>query len=177
MKKAASIFLRADITQKDVDRMISWMQNPNVTAYLNEDRQIVYFLEQLSATVPEPMMTYHFNRSGRFFLVCLEDVGSIGFVKLVPQPHVNSYEIVYVIGEDALWGQGLGESAIREALAKAFLEWRADKITAKIMPGNHRSIRSVCGCGFREGRSDSALLQYYITQDEYLRQRSARRTD
>jgi len=41
MKKAASVFLRADITLRDVDRMIRWMENPNVTRFLNEDADIV----------------------------------------------------------------------------------------------------------------------------------------
>lgn len=70
MMKAASVSLRADITLADVDRMIGWMENPNVTRFLNEDPQIVHFLGQLSANVPEPMLSYHFNRSGRFLLVC-----------------------------------------------------------------------------------------------------------
>ena len=33
MKKAASVFLRADITLRDVDCMIRWMENPNVTRF------------------------------------------------------------------------------------------------------------------------------------------------
>lgn len=61
MKKAASVFLRADITLRDVDRMIRWMENPNVTRFLNEDADIVYFLRQLSDSVPEPMLGYHFR--------------------------------------------------------------------------------------------------------------------
>ena len=48
MKKAASIFLRADITLRDVDRMIRWMENPNITKYRNEDPGSVHFLRRLS---------------------------------------------------------------------------------------------------------------------------------
>lgn len=37
MKKAASIFLRAEIEMNDIELLIRWMKNPNVTRYLNED--------------------------------------------------------------------------------------------------------------------------------------------
>ena len=68
-------------------------------------------------------------------------------------------------GEETLWGQGLGESAIRAALAKAFLKWRAEKIIAKIVPNNQRSIRSVCSCGFQKDGVDGKLLRYRLTMD------------
>lgn len=102
MKKAASIFLRADITLRDVDRMIRWMENPNVTRFLNEDADIVYFLRQLSDSVPEPMLGYHFRRVGHFFMVCPENEDSVGFVRFSPLQDPGAYEIVYVIGEEAL---------------------------------------------------------------------------
>ena len=34
MKKAASIFLRAEIDRQDLELMIRWMDNPNITRYL-----------------------------------------------------------------------------------------------------------------------------------------------
>ena len=36
IKKAASIFLRAEIDRQDLELMIRWMDNPNITRYLNE---------------------------------------------------------------------------------------------------------------------------------------------
>ena len=47
MKKAASIFLRADMNLQDVRLLIHWMENPAVTRYLNEDPDIVSGLRQL----------------------------------------------------------------------------------------------------------------------------------
>lgn len=170
MKKAASIFLRTEIGQRDIERMIRWMDNPNITRYLNEDPHIVYALRQHSMTVPAPMLTYHFNRAGHFFLGCLEEGGTVGFVKLYRLPESGTYEIVYVIGEESLWGRGFGESAIRAALAKAFLEWRAERIIAKIVPQNQRSIRSVHACGFRQNGTEEQFLRYSITTDAYLQQ-------
>lgn len=170
MKKAASIFLRADITLRDVDRMIRWMENPNVTRFLNEDADIVYFLRQLSDSVPEPMLGYHFRRVGHFFMVCPEHEGSVGFVRLSPLRNPGAYEIVYVIGEEALWGHGFGKAAIRAAQAEAFLNLNAQKLVAKIMPENRRSVRSVCACGFSKITAQSSLSHYDITGQAYFQQ-------
>ena len=42
MKKAAPIFLRAEIEMNDIELLIRWMKNPNVTRYLNEDPNVEY---------------------------------------------------------------------------------------------------------------------------------------
>ncbi len=73
----------------------------------------------------EPMYQYHLCRTGHFFMVCHQENESVGFVKLLPTAMEGAYEIVYVIGEDALWGHGLGQQAVRSALSKAFLHLRA----------------------------------------------------
>ena len=52
MKKAASIFLRADMNLQDVRLLIHWMENPAVTRYLNEAPDIVSGLRQLADMVP-----------------------------------------------------------------------------------------------------------------------------
>ena len=168
MKKAASIFLRADIKMSDVDNLINWMEKPNVARYLNESPYIVRDLKQVSGSVPEPMLTYHFNRMGHFFMVCPEQGFSIGFVKLMPAYERNVYEIVFAIGDEDLWGNGFGKCAIRSALAKAFLELRAVRVIAKIMPMNKRSIRSVCSCGFSSCGENEHYIKYEITSNTYL---------
>ena len=170
MKKAASVFLRAEIEPRDIELLIRWMENPHITQYLNEEPSVIRSLRQLLLTVPSPMLTFHFNRLGRFFLICRSNGNTIGFVKLRELSERGSYEIVYAIGEESLWGHGYGESAIRSALATVFGEWRGKKITAKIYPENQRSIRSVGACGFTLRGSDGNLLQYGITVDEYIRQ-------
>ena len=150
MKKAASAFLRMEICHADITRMIRWMRNPNVTKYLNEAPDVAQSLEQLVRSVPEPMYQYHLCRTGHFFMVCHQENESVGFVKLLPTAMEGAYEIVYVIGEDALWGHGLSQQAVRSALSKAFLHLRADRVVAKVMPQNLRSIRCVRACGFQQ---------------------------
>ena len=82
MKKAASIFLRAEINPQDVKALIRWMGNPQVTRYLHEEADVVQTLRRVLVTVPAPMLTFQFNQWGRFFMVCVPDGSAIGFVKL-----------------------------------------------------------------------------------------------
>lgn len=168
MKKAASIFLRADIQHNDLDLLVRWLENPAITRYMNESPTAARQLRQLSVNVPAPMLQFHLNRQGRFFLICREDDRAIGFVKLTPLAGTGRYEIVYAVGEASLWGRGYGESAIRKALSMAFLEWRAREITARIYAENQRSIRSVRSCGFRPQHTAGPLHRYAITWEGYL---------
>ena len=167
-EKSRFCFLRMEIYRTDVMRMVDWMNNANVTKYLNEAPEVARSLDALLAATPEPMLRFHFNRSGRFYLICHEGCESIGFVKLLPLPGTKAYEIVYVIGEEALWGHGLGAQAVHAALAHAFGDLQAERVIAKIMPQNLRSIHCVHTCGFRQSESPSSLIRFEITLDEYL---------
>ena len=169
MKKAASIFLRADIVQEDIRRLTLWLQNQRVTRFLNEDARVVDELNRLLADVPAPMLRYHMNQQGRFFLVCPEGGGPIGFLKL-REHAVGTYEMVIVIGDETLWGNGYGRQAVRAAVAKVFLEWRGRSLTARIYHGHTRSVGLVCGCGVRERERLEKLSCYRITREEYLAQ-------
>lgn len=118
--------------------MIRWMRNPNVTKYLNEAPDVARSLEELVRSVPEPMYQYHLCRTGHFFMVCHQENESVGFVKLLPT-----------------------------ALSKAFLHLRADRVVAKVMPQNLRSIRCVRACGFQQMAEMPRLIRFEITFDAY----------
>lgn len=128
--------------------MIRWMRDPNGTKYLNEAPDVAQSLEQLVRSVPEPMYQYHLCRTGHFFMVCHQENESVGFVKLLPTAMEGAYEIVYVI-------------------AKAFLHLRADRVVAKVMPQNLRSIRCVRACGFQQMAEMPRLIRFEITFDAY----------
>ena len=138
MKKAASAFLRMEICHADITRMIRWMRNPNVTKYLNEAPDVAQSLEQLVQSVPEPMYQYHLCRTGHFFMVCHQENESVGFVKLLPT-----------------------------ATEGAYLHLRADRVVAKVMPQNLRSIRCVRACGFQQMAEMPRLIRFEITFDAY----------
>lgn len=140
MKKAASAFLRMEICHADITRMIRWMRNPNVTKYLNEAPDVAQSLEQLVWSVPEPMYQYHLCRTGHFFMVCHQENESVGFVKLLPT-----------------------------ATEGAYLHLRADRVVAKVMPQNLRSIRCVRACGFQQMAEMPRLVRFEITFDAYCR--------
>lgn len=140
MKKAASAFLRMEICHADITRMIRWMRNPNVTKYLNEAPDVARSLEQLVQSVPEPMYQYHLCRTGHFFMVCHQENESVGFVKLLPT-----------------------------ATEGAYLHLRADRVVAKVMPQNLRSIRCVRACGFQQMAEMPRLVRFEITFDAYCR--------
>ena len=140
MKKAASAFLRMEICHADITRMIRWMRNPNVTKYLNEAPDVAQSLEQLVRSVPEPMYQYHLCRTGHFFMVCHQENESVGFVKLLPT-----------------------------ATEGAYLHLRADRVVAKVMPQNLRSIRCVRACGFLQMAEMPRLVRFEITFDAYCR--------
>lgn len=168
MKKAASIFLRADMEPRDVKNLSGWLENQRVTRYLNESERMPEQLRLLLENTPAPLLTCRFNQQGRFFLVCDETEDSIGFVKLRRQEDEGCYELVFAIGDETLWGNGYGSQAVQAAQRRAFFDWRARKMIAKIYHGNLRSQRTVLGCGFREERRMEALSCYSITLEEYL---------
>lgn len=138
MKKAASAFLRMEICHADITRMIRWMRNPNGTKYLNEASDVARSLEELVRSVPEPMYQYHLCRTGHFFMVCHQENESVGFVKLLPT-----------------------------AMEGAFLHLRADRVVAKVIPQNLRSIRCVRACGFQQMAEMPRLIRFEITFDAY----------
>jgi len=168
MKKVDSISLRTEIYPHDMERLIEWMENPDVTCYLNEDDHVADELRQMLLTVPAPMLAFHLNRLGRFSLVCDTEDSAIGFIKLKELPEQDTYEIVIVIGEEDLWGRGYGAGAVHMALNRAFLEWHARKVVARIHVNNHRSIRMMCSCGFTCEHDDAPLSRYGLTLETYL---------
>lgn len=50
-------------------------------------------------------------------------------VKLLPTAMEGAYEIVYVIGENALWGHGLSQQAF--GAVESVLHLRADRVAAQ----------------------------------------------
>ena len=68
MERAPSVFLQPDINQSRTARLISWLENPAVMRYLNEDRGVTSRLRE----TPDPVfLTCQLNRQGRFFFIVI----------------------------------------------------------------------------------------------------------
>lgn len=171
MNEAASIFLRADIQTQDGHNLADWMNDRQITEYLNEKEGISEEIISLLDRTPSGMLTYHFNQHGRFFMICAQSGRSIGFIKLAPCSSKNC-EIVYAIGEKLLWGRGFGKRALDLALGKAFFEMRMEHVTARIIKANLRSIRAAAHCGMRSTAERNGMLIYDITAAEYIEHKS-----
>ncbi|MDD4124926.1 MAG: GNAT family N-acetyltransferase [Eubacteriales bacterium] len=170
MKKAASVFLRKDIKAEDIRKLIGWLQNENIIRYLNESRFATDSLLYLLDNVQPHLLTLYFNQKGRFYLVCGKhnpDI-AIGFIRLLDLPD-NRYEVVYVIGEEQLWGRGFGKAALREALNILFFENRAKAVSAKINRKNIRSVHMATHCGMRAVKTGESITEYSMTFEEYLK--------
>lgn len=174
MNEAASVFLRADIKRKDGYQLATWMRNWNVIRYLNEEKNISDELTLLMERTPEGMLSYHLNQIGRFFLISIRKGDSIGFIRLTPRSD-TCCEIVYVIGEETLWGRGYGRRALELALEKAFFEMRKETVVARIDKSNIRSVRTATHCGMKLIREGENMHYYQITAREYFEHRMPKR--
>ena len=93
MKKAASIFLRSELTKQDVLCISRWMQNTDVTRFPNEHASISGALQTLAETTPEPMLAMRFNRDARFYIVSLCSGKPIGYVSLRPTHLLSTWSV------------------------------------------------------------------------------------
>ena len=175
MKKAASIFLRSEITKQDVLSMSRWMKNPDVTRFLNEHASISGALRTLAVTTPEPMLTMRLNCNAWFYIVSLRSGAPVGYVSLRPAREQDVREIVVVIGEESLWGHGCGAHAIRLALNECFLrrESQIRRVVATIHRENARSIRLFAHAGFSRTEEEGACLRFSLSREAFFSRSSA----
>lgn len=104
-----SVTLRTEILPTDLTAMMRWLANPHVSHNLNEHEQITAQLHQIY-DARLPVLTPLFNQNGRFWMIDQSFERSVGFLRAVYGAE-NSVEMVIAIGDEALWGQGLGKKA------------------------------------------------------------------
>jgi len=173
MKKAASVFLRAEITKTDIDNLISWLENESVTEYLEDGLDSIEMLRELSDDINEHLYSMKLSNGGMFYIIdgAIDDDDvpePVGFVRLDEYAH-RRYELVFAVGREDLWGYGIGSAAVRDALSKVFFDFRADSIRALVRRENSRSARVLIGCGFLPGYNGGRLMEYTLSFREYLR--------
>lgn len=144
--KALDVQLRQEVYRNDAWKIVDWLEDEEVTRYLNEHKNVSNSVKQVIYRVNMPILTHLFNQNGSFFIVSAEEE-PIGFLRLITQQ--AGAEMVIVIGDRDKWGKGFGKSAIFQGLKHAFFEWRVDKVIANIHAQNDRSIKVFRKIGFK----------------------------
>lgn len=142
------------------------MSNEHVYRYLNEHQQLTAQLKNIYDS-RLPVFTPLFNRNGRFYMTCADDVRAIGSLRMKYAPG-NAVEMVVAIGEEEMWGQGYGRASLTEAMKIAFFELRREKMIAHIYKENARSRQMFLNRGFVPGREGASMGEYQMSFSQYL---------
>lgn len=164
--RAKSVVLNQEVTRNDALTIMDWMENHEVTKYLNELSYVSQEIKQAVDRVNMSILTQLFNRNGSFFLIHDELNHPIGFLKLVR--HAHEVEMVIVIGDQSKWGFGLGKLAILQGLNIAFFQWRSPRVIAKINTRNIRSVKAFESSGFTYEKEVGAIKLFSISQDQFI---------
>lgn len=156
------ISLRQDIFADEALKIADWLEDEDILAYLNEDRNISKSIRSLVQISNMPIYNHIFNKKGNFYLIYLKE-DPIGFVNFIPKK--DSHEIIITIGEKNLWGNGYGKLALKKALCEAFFSNRYSRINAKIKTLNARSLAMFEHLGFdtEVERNDTVHLSMDFT--------------
>lgn len=162
----SQIELKQEVTRNDVQMLISWMKDNEITKYLNESIDIIFELQQAIERVNMAIMTHLFNSCGSFYLIHSNHSEPVGFLRLVRKP--KETEIVVVIGDKKRWGRGLGKASIKKGLEIAFFQWRTSHVIAKIDPSNERSIKMFENAGFLLTNEYNNMKVYSMSLDNFI---------
>lgn len=168
--RAVQVNLKQEVTRYDAMTIMNWLENHEITRYLNEESNIAYEIKQAVDRVNMMIMTQLFNINGSFYIIHDDDDDDqtpLGFLKL-ERKH-KEVEMVIVIGEQKLWGQGLGKSSIKRGLDIAFFQWRIPRVVAKIKSNNTRSIKVFEKLGFTLEYERMDTKVYSLSMDDYIK--------
>ena len=160
-----NIKLRQEVYRNDALKIIDWLDDSEVTKYLNEKDGISKSVSNVIESVNMPILTHLFNQNGSFFII-LDNNDPIGFLRLVHKG--SKAEMVLAIGDREKWGKGLGPTAIKEGLKTAFFNWRVDEVIAKINFKNHRSKKAFTKVGFEEDIKLQREMQYSMSWKNFI---------
>ncbi|MBY6797255.1 GNAT family N-acetyltransferase [Clostridium botulinum] len=161
-----NVELRQEVFKSDAAIIANWLEDTEITQYLNEKQNVSRSIKDIMYRVNMPILTHLFNKNGSFFMVTTSEKEPVGFLRLVPKNNVT--EMVIVIGDKDKWGKGLGTNAILEGLKHAFFQWRANEVVAKINFKNQRSRRVFRKIGFTEDKELAKEMQYSMSIEEFL---------
>lgn len=164
--EGGSVTLRPLRPEDINERYVSWLNDPEVTRYLEVGRfpstirDLERFHEACSA-----------SRNAVMLAVCLRDGGRhVGNIELGRIDWVHRHaDIGILIGEKDQWGQGVGSEALVLMLAYAFDRLDLKKIIMGAYSSHAAAIRMYERAGFRvEGQLTSMLNDNGIWVDKVI---------
>ena len=161
------INLRLDVRLSDAKNIIMWLDNKDVTKYLNEDPNSASSLEEIINSGRADLLTYYLNRDARFFLIDTYEEKCVGYITLRTKA-IKEYEIIIAIGNPHNWGKKIAYHSILVILNEVFFKWRINKLISKVHIDNTRSINLFKHLGFKETTIKNNHIIFAITFDEYL---------
>lgn len=161
------INLRLDVRLSDAKNIIMWLENKDVTKYLNEDPNSASSLEEIINSGRADLLTYYLNRDARFFLIDTHEEKCVGFITLAKKA-IKDYEIIIAIGSPNNWGKKIAYHSILVILNEVFFKWRINKLISKVHIDNIRSINLFKHLGFKETIIKNNHIIFAITFDEFL---------
>lgn len=160
------VILRTDITEQDALKIIEWLNNENITKYLNEDANSPLLLMKVIEEHRGDLLTYYLNQRGRFFLIEAPGEELVGFINLFTIIPNKEYEIVVVIGDEENWNKKYGKKALEKMIKEVFFSWRIKKLNAKIHVDNVRSVRLFEFLGFEKIHTKNHHHHYVINENK-----------
>lgn len=146
MLKGKLVNLRA-IERKDLDEIMKWVNDREVTKYL------AAFLYPVSQEEEEKFLERAMSRNDTEKNLVMETkervyIGQISLHK-IDWKNSNA-ELGIVIGNKEYWGKGYGTEAIKILLHHAFNQMNLYKIYLQVFEFNQRGIRCYEKCGFKK---------------------------
>lgn len=160
MLKGKLVNLRA-IERKDLDEIMKWVNDREVTKYL------AAFLYPVSQEEEEKFLERAMSRNDTEKNLVMETkervyIGQISLHK-IDWKNSNA-ELGIVIGNKEYWGKGYGTEAIKILLHHAFNQMNLYKIYLQVFEFNQRGIRCYEKCGFKK---EGKLRKNYFYKAKY----------
>lgn len=115
-----NISLKLDVNVFDAKNIIKWLDNEDVTKYLNEDINSKTSLIDIINSNRADLLTYYLNKDGRFFLIDDRENHSIGFLTLFTIRTKKEYEVVIAIVNPNNWGKQYAHMALKQIMREIF---------------------------------------------------------
>ena len=133
----------------DLDRYVSWLNDPEVTQYLGG------VLPLISRLAESDWLERHARKEPAFGDVTLaietlegRHIGSVALHD--PQPRDRHCSLGIMIGDKDCWNRGFGTDAIQTLLRLAFDEMNLNRVWLTVDEENARGVACYRKCGFVE---------------------------